>query len=260
MSPGLVDTDNPVSISSSSDCDITVNTNDGTITALFRRIEHLFKSTSLGSGRWYILALSALVGGGCVEGAADLYLHLVAKPEFTTSASRQQLIRRIREVLVKSVSIIGVCKPLEAIFEIKAVERPEDKDYSFSRKDWASGDANHERGLGWMSKLYKGNLDDTLGLFDDHKDFGWISSDITYGLYLSDHTILDETETQLVVLPGIMIQNLKTETHWHIRGTRRIGVSKKDVEIVYECVKLVAAFLKLDLNRVPKPDQVEHDV
>jgi hypothetical protein len=39
----------------------------------------------------------------------------------------------MREALVKDVSIIGVCKPLEAIFLISEVERPEDKDYSFSR-------------------------------------------------------------------------------------------------------------------------------
>lgn len=42
-------------------------------------------------------------------------------------------MRRLRESLVKSVSIVGVPKPLEAIHQISAVERPEDKDYSFSR-------------------------------------------------------------------------------------------------------------------------------
>ena len=41
---------------------------------------------------------------------------------------------------------------------------------------------------------------------------------ITYGLYLSDHTILDGVDTELVVLSGIMLQNLKTETAWHLRG------------------------------------------
>ena len=42
-------------------------------------------------------------------------------------------MRRLREALVKSVSIVGVCKPLEAVFCISEVEREEDKDYSFSR-------------------------------------------------------------------------------------------------------------------------------
>ena len=58
------------------------------------------------------------------------------------------------------------------------------------------------------------------------------------GLYLSDHTILDAVDTELVVLSGIMIQNLKTETGWHLRGTRRIGVSYDDVETIQQCVSL----------------------
>ena len=42
-------------------------------------------------------------------------------------------MRRLREALVKSVSIIGECKPLEAVFQISAVEREEDREFSFSR-------------------------------------------------------------------------------------------------------------------------------
>jgi hypothetical protein len=69
---------------------------------------------------------------------------------------------------------------------------------------------------------------------DGHAD--WTSKEITYGLYLSDHSILNDVETELTVLSGIMIQNLPRETAWHLRGTRRIGVSKEDVETVQQCV------------------------
>lgn len=68
--------------------------------------------------------------------AATLYTYLIAKPEFTTSDSRKALIRRLREVLVKNVALQGVCKPLEALFAIAKVERPEDQDFSFSRFDY----------------------------------------------------------------------------------------------------------------------------
>jgi len=64
----------------------------------------------------------------------------------------------------------------------------------------------------------------------------WITKEITYGLYLSDHSILNDVETELVVLSGIMIQNLRSETHWHLRGTRRVGASREDVEKVQRCV------------------------
>lgn len=44
-------------------------------------------------------------------------------------------MRRLREALVKLVSIVGVVKPLESVFAMADVEREEDRDYSFSR--WA---------------------------------------------------------------------------------------------------------------------------
>ena len=65
----------------------------------------------------------------------------------------------------------------------------------------------------------------------------WIGSEIVYGLLLSDHTILSDVDTELVVLTGIMIQNLKNETHWHLRGMRRLGVSLNDVEGIHKCVR-----------------------
>ncbi len=70
-----------------------------------------------------------------------------------------------------------------------------------------------------------------------HFSIAWVSANITYGLYLSDHSILDAIDTEMVVLSGIMIQNLKRETGWHLRGTRRIGVSFDDVEVVQQCVR-----------------------
>lgn len=70
--------------------------------------------------------------------------------------------------------------------------------------------------------------------------------EITYGLYLSDHSILDGIDTELVVLSGIMIQNLRRETGWHLRGTRRIGVSFDDVEKIQQCVSVGCLKLSVD--------------
>ena len=42
-------------------------------------------------------------------------------------------MRRLREALVKLVSIIGVCKPLEAVFGIQELVAEEDREGSFTR-------------------------------------------------------------------------------------------------------------------------------
>ncbi|KAF2797863.1 hypothetical protein K505DRAFT_322300 [Melanomma pulvis-pyrius CBS 109.77] len=229
-------------------------------TELFQEIEQIFATTKLGDSRWYILAIAALVGGTEPELADQLYLHIISKPEFQQSSARQNLIRRLREALVKLVSIVGVCKPLEAIIAIMKVEKEEDRDYSFSRENWQCDQVNHEKGMDWMRQIYTHNVEPTLDLFKAHQDFRWISTEITYGLYLSDRQNLDDLDTELLVLVGIMIQNLRLETHWHIRGTRRIGVSKVDVETIMECVHKVARFMGTTLNKIPTAEEVEKDV
>ena len=65
--------------------------------------------------------------------SASLYSRIIEGPRYATPEARKALIRRLREALFKSVAIVGVPRVLEAIFSIDAVQRPEDKDYSFSR-------------------------------------------------------------------------------------------------------------------------------
>ncbi|KAI8716948.1 hypothetical protein NCS52_00989600 [Fusarium sp. LHS14.1] len=230
------------------------------LSELFSKIENNFKTTNLGEHRWYILVIACLSASPDPETSAALYLYLTRQEAYQTSESRQALVRRLREALVKTICLVGVCKPIEAILAIAKVEKPEDRDFSRTRENWQADDANHERAVNWFKQLYTRNATDTIGLFDAHKDFSWISTEITYGLYLSDRQVLDDKDTQMVVLPAIMSQNLRLETHWHIRGTRRIGVSKEDTEVICDSVKAVSEFFGIKLNRVPTVDEVEPDV
>ncbi|KAM0421328.1 hypothetical protein ACHAPT_010858 [Fusarium lateritium] len=230
------------------------------LSELFHKIETNFKTTNLGEQRWYLLVIACLSASPDPEASAALYLYLTRQEAYQTSESRQALVRRLREALIKTICLVGVCKPIEAILAIAKVEKPEDRDFTSTRTDWQADAANHERGVNWFKQLYTRNAGDTLGLFDAHKDFSWVSTEITYGLYLSDRKVLDDTDTQLVVLPAIMSQNLRLETHWHIRGTRRIGVSKEDTQVIWDSVRAVSEFFGIELNKVPTVDEIEPDV
>ncbi|QIW98050.1 hypothetical protein AMS68_003568 [Peltaster fructicola] len=240
---------------------MSVTTPDQTdVVQLFDDIETQFPSATLGSDKWYILLLCSLSAGGHPELAADLYSHLLARAEYKTSDARKALVRRFREALMKLVSVVGVPKPLESIFCIAEVEKDEDKDYTFTREEWQSGPANQARGRAWLDQIYKSNHAATERTLAAHKDFEWLSIEITYGLYLSDHSIIGPVETELVVISGIMMQNLKRETGWHLRGMRRIGISYDDVEIIQRCIEKVASFCGLQLTRVPRVKDIEHEV
>lgn len=175
--------------------------------ALFTSIEQHFPTSTLGSDKWYILTLAALVGGGHPEIAADLYLHLISRPEFTAPESRKALVRRLREVLVKLVSVIGVPKAIDAVFSIAGVEREEDRDYSFSRyskpidstlpyivadstgrENWQSGEENRKRGREWLDQIYKANHKATEDTLAAHRDFcKEIPSRIKAAIVSSEH-------------------------------------------------------------------------
>jgi len=104
----------------------------GEAITLFKAIESKFPHETLGDDKWYLVACSALVGVE-PDHVATLYTYLIGKPQFSTCEARKALIVRLREALVENVSTQGISKPLEAIFGIAKIERPEDKDYSFSR-------------------------------------------------------------------------------------------------------------------------------
>lgn len=80
----------------------------------------------------------------------------------------------------------------------------------------------------------------------------WISVNVSYGLFLSDHRILTMQETELVVTPAIMTQNLRGPTYWHLRACLRVGMEPEEVEAVHKVIEAVAAHggKTLDVQRV----------
>ena len=93
-------------------------------------------------------------------------------------------------------------------------------------------DTNIERqGHNFMLDIYQHNLDPIMSTWGAHQaDFEWLEKRIIYGLFLSDHTILTAVETEIVVLAAMMCQELKPPALWHVRGMRRLGVSREGVQ------------------------------
>jgi hypothetical protein len=57
---------------------------------------------------------------------------------------------------------------------------------------------------------------------------------MSYGLFLSDHRILSMQETELVVLPAVITQNLRGPTYWHLNACLRVGMEPDEVVVVDE--------------------------
>ena len=112
-----------------------------------------------------------------------------------------------------------------------------------------------------MQKLYKGNLDPTLAAFGFNAPLvEYVNKSLIYGLFLSDHSILLELEAQLVILTCIMCAGYRSPTLWHLRGTRRLGVSEEDVEKVQKAVELVAEIAGKSTEGWPRVQDVRNEV
>lgn len=121
------------------------------------------------------------------------------------------------------------------------------------------------RGTTTLRNLYAHNLSPIFRTFGPihGPDFAWLERSVIYGLFLSDHTVLTPIESELVVLCSIMVQGLRAPTLWHLRGTRRLGVSSEDVEGVQGAVGRVARWCGVGeevVNGWARVDDVEGEI
>lgn len=166
----------------------------------------------------------------------------------------------MRETLIKDTALCGLPKTAEAIIAIGKVVTENDLDESFSRAGWMCDGGNRTRAMDWLQKIYAQNTETLIDMFKKHPDFEFWIIEICYGLHLSDRQILDDVDTEIVVLGVIMCQNLLRESHWHIRGLRRLGLLKEDVQMVCDCLREVARFCDFELNRIPPVESVESEL
>jgi hypothetical protein len=227
---------------------------------LFRTIEARFEASGIPSDKWYLVALSSLTSTPEPHLADQLYLYLTRQPAYSTPTARKSLVRRMRETLIKDTALCGLPKTAEAILAIGKVVMEADLDNSFSREGWMCDGANHKRAMAWLERIYAQNTETLINMFRKHPDFEFWIVEICYGLHLSDRQILDDLDTEIVVLGVIMGQNLPRETHWHIRGLRRLGLPKEDVQMVCDCVHEVAQFCGFKLDRIPSVESLESEL
>jgi len=87
----------------------------------------------------------------------------------------------------------------------------------------------------------------------------WLSTDISYGLFLADHNTLDIIESELVILPAIMCQGLVPSTKWHLRGCLRVGCTCEEVECIQQVIEHVAETCGKELKGLPRVSDIPTD-
>ncbi|KAJ7489549.1 hypothetical protein FB451DRAFT_692827 [Mycena latifolia] len=190
----------------------------------------------------YILPASTLTALGHPTLVGPLFTHATAA---LPAAAARPVSLQLRDTLLKEWTLVGIPLVITAVASLAAAEKAAGHHFPNELSPRYGGDGSlapnaalARRGEAFMKRLYKGNLEPIFSTWGSHEaDFTWVEKSAIYGLFLSDHEVLSEIETELVILSSIMAQNLKGPTLWHLRGLRRLGVSKEDVEGVVRAVE-----------------------
>lgn len=215
---------------------------------------------------WYISVAATVIALQRPELIASLYNHTATLHDYASLQARRRLGARLRDVLLKEWTLVGIPVVITALAKLAEAERALDPALAIEGTNEAvehptpvplSDAAIEARGTAFLQMLYQHNLEPIFSTWGSHRrTFEWVEKNVIYGLFLSDHSVLSPVESELVIIPGIMAQGLAAPAVWHLRGMRRLGVPREDVQGVVDCVKRVAQLLGVDTTSWPDADSV----
>ncbi|KAH8701522.1 hypothetical protein BGW36DRAFT_458405 [Talaromyces proteolyticus] len=214
----------------------------------------------LPEGAWYIVVAATLIAtdGGAHLGKLYKYI-LKGLGHNSTLESRQNVSRRLRTVIIKTWTLVGVPRASDGLFSLIKEEDEKDAAQDWDRsKFFAEPDKVLLRTQEWWSQVFGEESAIISKSYESNPDFSWTVDFIVYGLFLADLSVLGPIENELVVLASVMGQGAQNTTRFHLRGTRRLGVSAKDAEGIQSIIETIALKQGKDSSSWPRFKEVEH--
>lgn len=178
------------------------------------------------------------------ERLAEFYNHLTSTSPFKSEESKTKLSLRLRDVLMKQVTLIGAPQVLSALIPLAKVEGDPASKASASTlsEQWKQSlDPSRiiPRGGATIDSIYGNLLTKIFQSFGSHaRDVEFMEVFGVYGLYLSDFSVLTPLETELVVFATITCTGLRGPSTWHMRGMGRLLGARGVDEGIPEMAKI----------------------
>ncbi|RMZ78781.1 hypothetical protein DV738_g3612, partial [Chaetothyriales sp. CBS 135597] len=192
----------------------------------------------LGEHAWYLLLsnhrkkAAILINSPTNTHLASLYSHLASTPEFSTPEAQAELSQRLRDVLLKEVTLVGAPQVLAALIPFAKVSAPPGTTVASAAAAStispqyliSDPDAIKARGVAKINGIYgPALLPNVFASFGSHSaDIQHMELFTVYGLYLSDHALISALETEMIVFVSILTTGLRGPSLWHIRGMGRL--------------------------------------
>ncbi|KAJ5101214.1 hypothetical protein N7456_007266 [Penicillium angulare] len=208
----------------------------------------------LGENAWYLIITAALGVCPMPSATAAFYTYLTKHvSEFSSENSKEHLSKRLRDVILKLLTIVGGPQVLSVLIPLAAAEGDIKSKAASSmlNKKWASDRINvqdiYDRGQTTINTIYGGRLlEKVFESFGSHKEDVKFQEIFTlYGLYLSDFEILTPIETEAVVYASISCLGLEVPGKWHLRGMGRLMGARGTYNDSEEMSKIVGQLIDL---------------
>jgi len=219
-------------------------------------------SKSLPEDSWYIIVAATLITADGAENFGTLYKYLVSElASRNTQDNRRRISQRLREVIIKSWTLVGMPRASIGYFSLIQTEAPEDAAVDFDRAEYRAtlhADEVSNRAQGWISQEFAEDETGVLDSLSTNPDLAWAIKHIQYGYFLADLSVLDPIENELIILACVMGQGAAIATFAHIKSLRRLGVSASDAESFQRVVEMVAKWQGKDTSSWHQVKEVEH--
>ncbi|KAI9859687.1 MAG: hypothetical protein M1824_003659 [Vezdaea acicularis] len=218
---------------------------------------------------WYVVIFTCLTTLNKTTSLRALCAYLLQPPH--THGSPTITSRTLRDVLFKTWTLIGIPLVINAFAQLASVEDELGLRATLEAAEKENGDAfrtrllsdteAYARGTKMIDSIYLSDLAPIFDSFGAHKhDIEWLEKRVIYGEFLSEDRVLGVLESELVTLTAIMCQGLEGPTRWHLKGIRRLGVGRRDVERVEEMVRETATAVGVDGRQWVSVGAVEDEI
>ncbi|KAI9798380.1 MAG: hypothetical protein M1835_000043 [Candelina submexicana] len=156
-----------------------------------------------------------------------------------------QIARKFREALVKAAPIGGLPKAINALFSLKSVTPQslldEPLGYSPTARSVELYDLSPsqilQRGQTFFDRIYGKVSKRVMGQMDRSgtEDLG-LTARLMYGYILSNTSVLTAAESSLVLMAGLIPQDVNPQLKGHLKGALNNGATVEEVKAVREVV------------------------
>ncbi|KAG1047454.1 hypothetical protein G6F43_010094 [Rhizopus delemar] len=225
---------------------------------LLRALE---QGSDISKDTWYIASVSVMASVNHPEDVRDVYdvisnhiNQMQGKSQSVKNDLMSKIVLRMREAALKSHVIIGFPKTINVLQHLADVtpdiiksllpKKPLRKE-----ETWSDVQFQRQRGKELFDKIYSRHTEKVIkNMYSTHPDLAQTALHHLYGPILSDVSVLNPKETSLVVVAGLMAENIPLQLKGHRYGAIHNGATEQEIRKVESLVSELADHYKIPID------------